>query len=219
MNEFWSAIAGAVVGGVITALLQLQVSLRGKSERAADRLEARQAVAYSLIFKMGKIASGLENISRLVEAAVAIPPDGDLWQRVRSIANPPDRVVFSAEEMALVYWAESAFFNELVSIDDQYNTIVTIAEQYKGHRSALIDAFEPVDYAPDGSGLTLSDERQWGLRPKIDAAEGAIATIAERCRPDADRAMQLTVRLADILRERLKMPSLAVSPKRPISAR
>lgn len=66
-TEFWSAIAGAVVGGVIAYAVQIRALREGKRQRADDQKSIQQGLGNSLLFKMIKIHSNIHGIHRHIE--------------------------------------------------------------------------------------------------------------------------------------------------------
>jgi hypothetical protein len=112
-RESWAAIvgaiAGAVIGGVISALLQWQAHGLALKQREADRLERRQALAQAVLFKMSTIYSNLEQLRRHVRECVtrAESTGLELWETMLPLANTPDRVNFSTDELSVIFFCKT----------------------------------------------------------------------------------------------------------------
>lgn len=126
-GEFWAAIAGAIVGGLIALVIQLVALWAAKAERKEDHNERRRALGYALLFKMIQIYSNLRQLrDHLAGAYERGLEDGleEPWQFVMPIVNVPDRVEFSTDEMSmLLSLGNDDVFNDLASLDQVHNSL------------------------------------------------------------------------------------------------
>lgn len=143
-GEFWAAIAGAVVGGVIAVAIQL-VSLRAAiKQREQDREDARKVLGQSVLFKMLRIHSNLYSFHQYLEEsfqnAASQEFTGAPWQIVLAMANLPDRVRFSTEEMSLVLsFDDTDLLNRMLSADVVHNSLIEIFATFNSRRSFLAE--------------------------------------------------------------------------------
>ena len=63
-SEFWSAIAGAVIGGLIALVAQVIFLRTAKKQREDEQRRTQQALANSLLFKMMRIHSNFVAIHK-----------------------------------------------------------------------------------------------------------------------------------------------------------
>ncbi len=141
-NEFWSAIAGAIVGGVIALgiqLLALHAAAKDRREAAAER---QKALGHALLFKTIQIYSHLRSFNGHLKDAQAVAEKAGqktiIWQIVLPFANLPQRVHFSTDEMAmLLSLKDDDLFNDLVSMDELHNSTIDIFSTYTARRLSL----------------------------------------------------------------------------------
>lgn len=73
-NEFWAAIAGAVVGalvtGIISYIVQLNAQSVAKKQREQDTKEKSQALGHSLLLKMIRIHSTIYQLNYILKKSV-----------------------------------------------------------------------------------------------------------------------------------------------------
>jgi hypothetical protein len=145
----WAAIIGALAGsasgGAITAGLQWLSMHATKRER--DR-----ATAYSLLFKMTQLHANLAGLNRRVESSIAMGVKSDEgkeighpWRHLQPLANVPTRIIFSAEEMALVLsLGADELVNDLALRDAKHNATLDLLVAYSEKRTELQEILEPV---------------------------------------------------------------------------
>ena len=106
-----------MVGGLISYLLQRQAIAATKAKHDSDRNEVRKALALSLVFKMIRIASDLNNLGNsILESMERAKKDGVTgmpFQIVVPTVPLPDRVHFSPDEIAWVLSVDNNLFNEI----------------------------------------------------------------------------------------------------------
>lgn len=76
MNEFWAAIAGAIVGGLIAFGIQVIALREARKERIRDAAEKQKALGHALIFKVIGIYSHLRQLNLHLQDAAARMPKG-----------------------------------------------------------------------------------------------------------------------------------------------
>ncbi|MBX5170175.1 MULTISPECIES: hypothetical protein [unclassified Rhizobium] len=216
-SEFWSALVGAIVGGLIALFIQKQEQNAARRERKDDRRMEAKSHGYSLLFKVISIHSSLTNIKKTIDDRLALAKREkiELISAVLlPIANLPTPVEFSPAEMAMLLSLKNDdAFNAVVSLDKIHNSIIPIWTIYDAKRAAI----------PTQSENHVFDKTQG--RGKFDIMQGShfeasvyeIETLAnELVRRaevdflDADKAMKM---LVPLLNDRLKL-GVGVTNKR-----
>ncbi|KPL68301.1 hypothetical protein SZ64_09325 [Erythrobacter sp. SG61-1L] len=137
-NEFWAAVVGAVIGalagGGVTWSLQ---HFQGK----ADKAERDKGLARSLIFKLMRISTDLDGFRKHVAECEERATETKLavgWQSLRAIANGPDKVAFTSDEMGyLLGLGDFSLFNRVLSLDAIHASSVDIFSLYANRRLEL----------------------------------------------------------------------------------
>ncbi len=142
MNEFWAAIAGAIVGGVIALAIQMIALNAAARDRKADAAERKNALGHALLFKAVRIYSHLRQFNHHVMAGAEEQKKRGhkaiAWQVVLPFANLPEKVHFSTDEMALLLSLKNDdLFNNAVSFDEVHNSTIDIFATYSERRSSL----------------------------------------------------------------------------------
>jgi hypothetical protein len=144
----FSVIGGTLVGSTISTVVAFLVQRRtlkaAQEQRDSDRFEKRKAIAYSFFFKMMRIHSTLVILnSTLVTFVDAGKKKGfkDLWQMILPLGNPPDKVKFNADEMALILSLDIKLFDDMGPYDDVHNGLIDMYEMYGNRRMETLSKF------------------------------------------------------------------------------
>jgi hypothetical protein len=208
-TEFWSAIIGAIVGGVIALIAQLIALRAERKHREEDHKRAQQALGTSLLFKMTRIYSDFVNTHRHIEdhckSAQERNLTGELWQFVPPLANPPPLVHFTSDEMGmLIGLKDNDLFNALVSLDEVHNGMVETIKVYKELRLALAERM-PAPMSWQGTTFVgaLTHKQLATLRPLMVNVESVITQLRSGTTSEAKVSGDVLDRLAALLRDRL----------------
>ncbi|MGE8103814.1 hypothetical protein ACQKP1_09005 [Allorhizobium sp. NPDC080224] len=143
-SEFWAAIVGAVVGGVIAYFVQLRALREARVARKEARQDENKALAYSLFFKMLSVWNNLAHLKNHVDEARALQVSAGvdrLSTVLRPLANLTDPVRFEPGEMSMLLGlGEADTFNEVMSQDAIHNSILPVWSLYATKRDQLHDA-------------------------------------------------------------------------------
>lgn len=206
-GEFWAAIAGAIVGGLIALVIQLVALWAAKAERKEDHNERRRALGYALLFKMIQIYSNLRQLrDHLAGAYERGLEDGleEPWQFVMPIVNVPDRVEFSTDEMSmLLSLGNDDVFNDLASLDQVHNSLCSVFQTYKLRRMMLTDLLPSGEMAGVRGFTNLTEAQVAILRPKMAELNDLVQSLSIACPRDTATAEDVLQRLADLLREKV----------------
>ena len=183
--EFWAAIAGAVVGsmsaGFITWFLQ-------KNQDDRQTKERNQGLARSLIFKLMRIYSDMRGFKNHIDECVENGKRDGLesgWRSVRAIGNLPDKIIFSADEMAyLLSLGDLELFEKVLSLDVIHSSTIRIFELYKERRLALTDMLSASMNGLIGT-TQLTDAQLAFFSPKSAELDLLVVDISSRVDMDA----------------------------------
>ena len=218
-TEFWSAIAGAIVGGFVALLIQLVNLHAAKKQREKDHFSAQQALAGSLLLKASAIHQNLYGIHHHIETCYQIgierDPRSEPWNFMMPLANPPETISFSYDEMGmLLAQKDDDVFNLVWAMDTRHNSLVYLITRIEFARRELAARLR-VDRV-DGEVLSgiLRDDERLTLQPRIIEINSLIEnarTLARTCYQESSRALDDLVRLLktklhlDYRVERLRM--------------
>jgi hypothetical protein len=179
-----------------------------KKRRDDDRAELRKGQAYALLFKLIRIASSLKSLSEAVLERPDIPAErgqaARSWQWIQPIANPPDAVKFSPEEMALVFSLNSNVFNQIAALDDLHNSTVAIFAAYGVKRSAVTERLGGTMEGPIGTSALTREQVEW-LGPRAAELDSLVVAMIDRTEKDAREARAALLALSELFNEKLKL--------------
>jgi hypothetical protein len=209
-TEFWSAIIGAVVGGLIAYIIQITALREGRKQRNEDRTQVQQAQAHSLLFKMVRIYSDFYGIHQHVEDCFATAAKrglkGEPWQFLLPLANLPDPIHFSAEEMGmLLALKNNDVFNFVVSMDIVHNSIIDAFKVLNIERRALTERLPAGEVEGTTVSGILDKDRMLSLRPRMIEVNSLIESIRTEAKKGFDESSQALDHLQKVLREKLKL--------------
>jgi hypothetical protein len=200
-TEFWAAIigaiVGAVVGGVISYILQRAAARGAKKVRDEDHLQQQRALANSLLFKMLRIYSNFCNIHQLLEECFADAAkhglQADPWQVVRPLANPPELIHFTADEMGmLLAQKDNEVFNRVLPMADIHNSLVDALKVFATLRMTLTDRLAELPVVKvDGPlvSAAFTKEHAQAFEPKMLEVNSLAENIRERATKDVDEGV------------------------------
>jgi len=214
--EFWSAIAGAIVGavtgGAIAYLVQIKALHEGRKQRDEDRKLIRDAQGRALLIKMGRIISNYHAINRHFEASFERAEQrgfaGEPWQFVVPSTNTPDPVHFTMDELGmLLSLRNNEVFNALVGMDTVHNSFVDAFKLFNAERRALTERL------PSPSPTTAEQENVLGgqmpaetfaaLRPRMIDVNVLIEQLRDGSKKDFEEATKVIATLVELLHDKL----------------
>jgi hypothetical protein len=156
-----------------------------------DERRVSRHLGYSLLFKMTKLASALQNLRKLVtdqlDQAKAKGFKREPWQVVKSIAPTPDRITFSAEEMAVVLSLDSNVFNQIATMDDLHNSAIALFELYGSQRNLLLEQFDATLTGKIRTTGLSQEQAQW-LAPRAAMLNDLVSAMVQRTEQDGREA-------------------------------
>lgn len=145
-SEFVSAITGAIVGGAIAFAINFFNVIDARAQRRAAIRELRASQAHSLIFKLMRISSNIQQIKIIfdgLDRKSAVNPNlRERWQIYSPISYPPEEIHLSADEVGLMLiFKKSDLFNSIMDQDRNYHfirdQILLLNEMHKDLQSRI----------------------------------------------------------------------------------
>ena len=160
------------MGGLIAFGVQLIALTDARTQREGDRRLTQQALANSLLFKMIRIYSNFHgirgHIERCFEEATKKGFRGEAWQFVMPLANPPDHVHFSSDEMGmLLSQKDDDVFNVVVEMDVIHNSLIEALKVMQTLRMDLAHQLVPEEFEGNKVSGVMSTAEAMKLRPKM----------------------------------------------------
>lgn len=193
-SEFWAAIAGAVVGGLMSAGVQV-VTMSWQAK------ERHNQGAYSLFYKLHSMANDLHHFgAHLNEAKATADKKGTLlWQCLFPISNLPSNREIDSSELVLIHKAgEFELLNEIRNLELIHTGMISSMSAYAVKRSSL---GERMPARMKGSeGLTeLSQEQMDALGPSMAELDTLADGMWEMFASQSEAAMATLVKMNDAL--------------------
>lgn len=205
-SEFWAAIVGAVVGGLISLGIQMIALYAAKKDRELERKEARASHGRSLLFKMMRIHSDLDGLYHHVEdsySAVSSEFHQEPFTFVQPLANFPEYMHFNESEISLVMtFKDDNLLNSLMSLDVIHNSLIETFRTYNVIRSELTQNM-PAEMSGNVGTITLPKEAMLVLRPKMVEANMLLTSIRTRAKIDFNESQSTLIALHKALAKHL----------------
>jgi hypothetical protein len=186
-SAFGGSIIGATMGGIINYILQRAARAEAKKQKNIDRKEARTVLAYSFLFKMIKIVSGLKHLRTVVHGCLGEAQkrgyQGAAWKVVLPIANKPEPVKFTAEEMGMVLSLDDKIFNAVAAFDQLHNSTADIFEHYAVRRTNIMEKFGAQMDGNMGTSFLNDQEKMW-LAPREVELNDLVEAMLQRTDQD-----------------------------------
>ena len=202
-NEFWSAILGAVIGGLIAFGIQIKVIYENRKLREEDRDINQKAMANSLIFKLQRIYSNIGVVSKHIEecykSELAKEEGVEIWQILFPLANPAPSIELTSDEMSmLLSLKDTDVFNAVAGLDNRHNALMESVRIYIQRREALTSELDHV--GGDGNALVsvMDEGKMLAVRPYLIAANSIASDLTEHTRLgflDAYKALTSALKL------------------------
>lgn len=204
-DEFWAAIIGAVVGGLIAGLTQWAFA-------RSQRKQQERALATSLLLKLGKLTATLmvtkQHVDDCFTEAGEVGPDTQPWQMLIPIANLANPIHFTSDEMSLLLsQGNDKIFHSVLGLDDRHNDIITLMRSFQEKRAEIERRLEPhriIDRV-DGDRIDIRYPRDvmLALSPYFIDLNSIVGHLREQLPKDVATAREATERAQTLLKNRL----------------
>lgn len=193
ISAFGGSIIGATMGGIINYVLQRAARAEAKKQKDADRKEARTVLAYSFLFKMIKIVSGLKQLRSVVHGSLSEAQKrgykGQAWRVVLPLANKPEPVKFTAEEMGMVLSLDDKLFNAVAAFDQLHNSTSDIFEHYATRRTRILEKFGAKMDGNMGTSFLSEEDNMW-LAPREVELNDLVEAMLQRTDQDYNETVE-----------------------------
>jgi hypothetical protein len=208
----WRAGAGVLFGAAISAVisyvLQRSSFKEAREQKEKDRREVRKAQALSLVFKMVRISSDLNNLGKAVrepiERAQKEGRTGMLFQIVPPTIPLPDAVRFSPDEMAWVLSVDYNLFNEMGPLDELHTSTVAIFDLYNTRRDKLLERVGAQMEGTVGTTFLTPEQRKW-FDPRAVELNQLVEVMIQRSLRDARECYAAFNKLNEIVSKEFDM--------------
>lgn len=208
-SEFLSAIAGAVVGGLIAYFVQLQTLREGRKAIAAQKREEDNAAAYALFYKVLSIYNNLNHINNyVIEARKALQARSDLplSAMLKPLANIASPIYFDTAGMALLLsLKEPRTLNAVMSLDAVHNGILPAWHLYASKKDRFNQLVSITELEASTGVASISFRKGSAAEGLMYEIKELAETLAERSEPDAEKARIALESLIETLNRRLKL--------------
>jgi hypothetical protein len=157
---------------------------------------------------MIRIASTLEILNRSLDEAFALAKaekfDGQPWQIVMPLANFPNRVKFTPEELTFLMLMDMTLFNDMGPFDDIQDSLLGMFELYRTKRMALTDTL-PAKMSGSRGTTDLNEAGMIKIAPKATELNSLIQGMIQRTQQDSKEAWELLEKLRNLLNKEFNL--------------
>lgn len=222
MNEFWAAIAGAImgatVGGFISFGLQMQALSAARVQREKDMLDAQKTLARSFVIKLSKLYSHLAQLDHrmktlFADIAAKPMPKPELWASVQPLVPLPDLIHFTNDELTLLLTLKlDDLFNGVVMLDEAHNSVIGLLDIFNRRKIELNNSLVPDEFSDMTAHIILTQEQLNSARPGMLEVNQLVEALRENVDRSAAESLSLLNRIVTAFNEKLEL-KLAVSAK------
>lgn len=202
-SEFFAAIFGAVVGGMIAVVVQYIAIRDARKTREKEKRERDMALGYSLFFKVMNINSNLFHLHRYLEDEYARGQDLGLaepWQFFTPLANSVDPVYIGTEEKTLVYLLKSEdLLEHVIHLSELHNSFLQVFDHFDRNYQQLSALLKTTDMEKNLAKVEMSDEEFMAARHLMVICND----IIEQARPLAKEYFLISEKALSLLQKTL----------------
>jgi hypothetical protein len=193
-GQFGSTLIGALVGGLMTFLMQLLNYRRtGRLEKAARR-EADLTTGIAALLKVSKMASNIWGVKRHMATALALAAaekaQGELtWEFVQPTVGKTPEVTFTDAERIFIVTRLPEDFLDVLELADVHNNLVDVMQIYSDRRIELGALMHGHPAGGTMATTNLTREQFAQLAPRILSLQSLIGPLVARSRQDMTQAI------------------------------
>lgn len=204
-SEFWAAIVGALVGGGMSAALQVFANRSATKVRLAEANAHLTAQARSLVLKTVKIESDFLQFRKDLEESIALAKQNGIpfgWRAYRAAANLPREIIFTNDEIAALSACKNDdLFNDVLALDEVHSSVLQIMSLYRTKRFELSDSLPAKMSGSLGTSALTQDEFN-KLAPKMAQVDLLANDLASLIEVESSQPMGLSKRLVTAFNDR-----------------
>ena len=186
ISIFGGAALGSAISGLINIALHQRTINKAAAQRAEDRQDKRKALAFSFHVKLQRILADGHTISRDLKV-MAAKAKAHPALAVQALSPSPEKISFSADELALVLSLDDKLFNDVAALDRLHATIAELLTLYAVKRETLVSRFGAKMKGEVGTTELTEAEHDWFM-PRLVEADGLVRGLiqfADECRDTA----------------------------------
>jgi len=173
-----------------------------------DRKRADQALGNALQFKTIKIHSNIigfpRHIEECFEEAITRDPNAEPWQLMLPLANLPETINFSADEMGmLLSLKHDDIFNAVVDMDIVHNSLVEAVRVMNAERRALTEKLQADRVNNRVVSGSLDPQQALAIRPRMIEVNSLIEGIRGSAARNNAQSRSALRQLNELLRKEL----------------
>lgn len=213
-GEFWAAITGALVGGLISLLGQHYAVKEARNERLENRQDMLKATAQSLLAKLTRLHSNFVFMQNEIERAYKdndqigtnSTPETGVWRRLQTFSNVPSDLSFSDLELALLFELDDPeLAGSFMMMDEKHNSFMASVRTYSQMRNQFTTEL-PTEMHSNGTFFSIGSEKDLKLaRPKMYQLNSLAADLKKWATEDAKSTGLLLERLSKELKNQFKL--------------
>lgn len=199
-SEFWVAIAGAVVGGMIAVLAQWMFEYLKERKRA-------KKTGTVVFFKMLKICTNTQLLRNYIEKCFSeIDPNigSHPCSVLRPLVGPPEKIYFSPEEVSLIASKkEDSLVVKIMDSEACYNNLLVILEKYSNLREEFYSS-QPSELVGNLSRTEYKDEVEYkSAQVTIAILDDMAKIIRERAHQDLKESSSYFIEVSSFLKNHI----------------
>ena len=207
---FWSAIAGAIVGGLIAYFIQIKVLREGRKQREEDLRRTQQVLGNSLIVKMIKIYSNIRLLHKHLEDCFRASNHKDSqqepWQFYRPLVTLPNTVFFSSEEMSmLVGMKNDHILNLVLPLDTVHNTLLSTVANLQKERAILLEQLKADKFIGEIGTVVFDQDELLKARPQMISINQMFEGLRAHAKRGTGESKEALYALHKLLRDKLEL--------------
>lgn len=210
-TEFWSAVVGAIVGGLIAFAINWQSLRFAAKAREVEHSQRQQSLGRSLLIKLVRIQSDLSICHRCFQhisddAVVQDLAASPMWTQVPPLTWLPETISFTTDELALlIELGEPRAFDAIASMDRIHAALIGLLHQLNQHTQLLRDRLKPEDIREGVATVDMTSEEFRAHLPKIVEVNDLVRSIIKSRSKDLDDTENAMTALRRVLKEHLNI--------------
>lgn len=225
-SEFVAALAGALVGGLITLAVQIATFLREDWLRRDDRAQRKEeerirnnerdaTAAFSILAKMSRAHTDIGNVrNHLLEGKKLVEErGGKVSNAIKPTLSDPIPFSFSLDELVLIRdLRQDQITNDALNLPYIHRMYIEAMSTFRSLRREMASLVSKVDRNADGSTSVVFEGNNGSIAAlKDQEATDVIESLMGFCENDFKLANNLLVDTQAALLERLGKDSLRVT--------
>jgi hypothetical protein len=204
--EFWAAIVGAIVGGLISLMAQRYEIAEQRKQREEDKKQLQKMLAFSVSIKMNTIYTDFFRLNQHLEESVKIASVNNVrpCNATNMLVALPDVITFSMEERSCIYQIGPIdLFNALLVMDRYHRTAILAFENYNSLKLELEGSITNASLKTNISGQVVSSETSDQSRKKLELRMNGADSLLSQIRGQLSQHLSESKSCALRLHERL----------------